>query len=470
MKALSKLFRFPGDARAWTGLYPKIFKRSIIDIQAFKDKYLDLPKPLDGSKLKPLTAKVAATYKTPPISTQMLSREFIDDSLYNPHYGYFSKQAVIFSPETSIPFNELRDSIEFLNIVADKYKEIEDDISHTNDIARQVWHTPTELFKPWYGYAIAKHIVEKFLNTSPRPKQLKIYEMGAGNGTLMMNIMDFIRKTYPELYPHTYYQIIEISSKLVERQQENSLLRDVVSAHHNVSIINCSIFEWNTLVPEPCFFIALEVLDNFAHDVIRYDILKGDAPYQGLVLTGPDGAFEEVFEPAHDPLIKEYLDIRKNIGYNSPLLDNPLWRRSRAKLPFAHFLTSREFIPTRAFQFLQILHDRFPSHHLIMSDFFKLPDAVDGWMGPVVQTRYKNTMVPCSTYMVQPGWFDIFFPTDFELFKRVYDHLGKARSDSSSVMTQHDFLLKFGDLNSTTTKSGENPFLTYYENNKFFLS
>jgi hypothetical protein len=82
-----------------------------------------------------------------PREVKMLVREFIDDSLYHPHYGYFSKQAVIFSPETDFDFEKIKDNMEFLDIIADKYKEIEDDMDVRDEVARQVWHTPTELFK-----------------------------------------------------------------------------------------------------------------------------------------------------------------------------------------------------------------------------------------------------------------------------------------------------------------------------------
>lgn len=77
----------------------------------------------------------------------MLTRDFIDDSLYNPNYGYFSKQAVIFSPETDFDFTELRDHLQFLNILGQMYKDIESDVDEVDEVARQVWHTPTELFK-----------------------------------------------------------------------------------------------------------------------------------------------------------------------------------------------------------------------------------------------------------------------------------------------------------------------------------
>lgn len=94
-----------------------------------------------------LTAYDTAKSASPPTRTRMLVRDFIDDSLYNPNYGYFSKQAVIFSPETDFDFNGMRDHLEFMNILGQLYKDMESEADDVDDVARQVWHTPTELFK-----------------------------------------------------------------------------------------------------------------------------------------------------------------------------------------------------------------------------------------------------------------------------------------------------------------------------------
>ena len=42
---------------------------------------------------------------------------------------------------------------------------------------------------------------------------------------------------------------------------------------------------------------------------------------------------------------------------------------------------------------------------------------------PVVQTRYQNTTVPCETLFVRQGYFDIFFPTNFENLRDMYEHV-----------------------------------------------
>jgi hypothetical protein len=76
----------------------------------------------------------------------MLVRDFIEDSLYNPNYGYFPHQATIFtSSGNHIDFGSLRDSVEFQAEVAKRYAAYGAD---TDDgPGKQLWHTPSELFK-----------------------------------------------------------------------------------------------------------------------------------------------------------------------------------------------------------------------------------------------------------------------------------------------------------------------------------
>lgn len=101
----------------------------------------------DYQNYRRTTAKDIAPLAELPTRTKMLVRDFIDNSLYNPNYGYFSKQAVIFSPEKDFDFPQIRDHLHFMNLISKKYKEIEGDVDEVDEVARQVWHTPTELFK-----------------------------------------------------------------------------------------------------------------------------------------------------------------------------------------------------------------------------------------------------------------------------------------------------------------------------------
>lgn len=109
----------------------------------------------DYENYRRATAKDIAPLSELPTRTKMLVRDFIDNSLYNPNYGYFSKQAVIFSPEKDFDFSQMRDHLHFMNLIAKKYKEIEGDVDEVDEVARQVWHTPTELFKVSFRFACA---------------------------------------------------------------------------------------------------------------------------------------------------------------------------------------------------------------------------------------------------------------------------------------------------------------------------
>ncbi|KAJ3071304.1 hypothetical protein HK102_006467 [Quaeritorhiza haematococci] len=314
----------------------------------------------------------------------------------------------------------------------------------------------------------------------------------------MVNILNYIRDNEPDLYTKTRYRIIEISSQLAEKQRVQRGGKNTVRGHENVEIVNKSIFEWDEVVEDDCFFVALEVMDNFSHDLVRYDYYS-EAPVQGVVLIDEDGDYQEVYEPLSDPLLREYLHLRTNhLNYKSPVLSRTrkLMRQARTfLLPWTPNLTEPEFIPTMSYRLLQILFKYFPKHRLVLSDFYKLPDTISDTAvnAPVVQTRYQGEMVPCSTYLVQPGWFDIFFPTDFELLRDVYRHMATPNKEPEGedgtatvttttwtallpgtdvqVLTQKQFLKKYSPhLDKTRTRSGENPMLSFYENVKFLVT
>lgn len=91
-----------------------------------------------------VTANDLEKSTSPPTEVRMLVRDFIEDSLYNPNYGYFPRQATIFTATDPIKMDNLRDSVEFQEEVAKRYETFDTDAEGPG---RQVWHTPTELFK-----------------------------------------------------------------------------------------------------------------------------------------------------------------------------------------------------------------------------------------------------------------------------------------------------------------------------------
>lgn len=407
------------------------------------------------------------------------------DSLYHPSYGYFSKEVEIFTPEKPFSYNDIRDVDEFMTKWTEEYKRYEDTPAQnpqprakkgTRNASRQLWHTPTELFKPFYGEALARYLLVNYKLSLYPYCDLTIYEMGGGNGTLMLNILDYIRETQPDVYSRTKYNIIEISSNLASKQQHNLMRKASTRGHEDkVKIINKSIFQWDTEVLEPCFFIALEVFDNFAHDVIRYDNTTLQ-PYQGNVVIDGNGDFQEVFSPDLDPWAEKFLRLREEIGGPNATwklgfhpLAQPYFYRALKNIiyPFRGNLSDPEYIPTRYLEFLHVLKNKFPEHRLLTSDFTHLPDTSPGYSSPVVQTVLDNTMVPVSSYMVLQGFFDILFPTDFELAAELYRAVCNKLIKTDS---HHDFLEQWAEIETTTTKKGENPMLSFYQNAAFMYS
>lgn len=465
---------------------------------------------------------------TRPRKVKMAVSDFIEDSLYNPQYGYFSMEVEIFHNDKPFDYHNIKDVDDFMDTwqkayvkydneqVAPQRKELiaadsvnyadpkskfatnslrlyNEEKKNTNPTTKnkrslQLWHTPTELFQPFYGEAIAKNILSKF--KAENQEELIIYEMGGGNGTLMTNILKYLKVKEPKIYAKTQYKIIEISSQLAVKQYNQALREKLVSQGLDVlkfQIINKSIFEWKDVETKPCFFIALEVFDNFSHDLIRYDNKTGE-PYQGHVLVDDKGDFYEFFTPKLNYYSEVFLQLRENGPYSQlktnylhkfksliPFLNkdsiHPL-NHSTSKLiwknslfPFKDNLSPGEFIPTRLTEFFHILKHKFPNHHLISSDFNSLPNSIPGYYNaPVVQTVVKDKMVDITTYMCHQGFFDIMFPTNFNLMSNIYEQIvGKQ----VIVELHKKYLQTWGDVEATTTKRGENPMLEFYTNVSF---
>ena len=384
------------------------------------------------------------------------------DSLYNPSYGYFPKQATIFSSGKPFDFNSMADEPEFHRQLGERYTAFEDDLdAQSLNEARQLWHTPTELFRPYYGEAIARYLVTNYKLSHHPYHDLIIYELGAGNGTLMLNVLDYIRHYHPDVYARTKFKVIEISSALASLQT-SQIKANASSRGHadHVEIINRSVFSWDTYVPAPCYVLALEVFDNFAHDSIRYDPYA-EIPLQGTILIDNDGNFYEFYTREIDPLAARFLRVRHaacSRPFNHPLKEKRWLRRLKSSLPFAANLTDPEYVPTRLLQFFDILHTYFPLHQLLTSDFHSLPDTVKGFNAPVVQTRYQRRTVPVTTPYVMQGYFDILFPTDFNMMEDLYRAVtGKL----TKVTSQAEWLRRWAYTEDTECISGENPMLTW---------
>ncbi|KAI8390234.1 S-adenosyl-L-methionine-dependent methyltransferase [Blakeslea trispora] len=375
----------------------------------------------------------------------MLVRDFLDDSLYNPHYGFYAtnKQYTMkqgHEDREVYPTSRLR----FSN---------------------------TELFKPWYAHAIARYMVSEYKLKLYPHKDLIIYEIGGKHGRLMTHILDYIQRYEPSVYKRTQYNMIELPNRKVSPtflQQQND--------HRNtVNVLNIDIFDWNTLVTEQCFFLGMKVINHFAHDVIRYH-LETSKPYQGLVCVGPDHQYREIFEPTKDPVILRYLALRKKLNHRQhpqPLGRSNWYHRFQHWLTPSHHkdLTHPEFIPTRLFEFMEILSQYFPRHRLILTDYDALSHTMKGVNAPLVQTELNGIMIPSPTYLMKPGWYDVMFPTDFELLRDMYmlTCYGSKPGNEKSVRSIRytDFLERYGEFEDNRQKKH----MTLYQPNvKVFLT
>lgn len=106
--------------------------------------------------------------------------------------------------------------------------------------------------QPVYAQAVANYIHRSLRKGEP----VKIFEIGAGNGTCAQNILDYFKEETPTLYPNLKYTIIEISEQMTRRQRER------ISHFDQIKIVNESIFSLRTIENDPCYIVGLEVLDN----------------------------------------------------------------------------------------------------------------------------------------------------------------------------------------------------------------
>ena len=167
------------------------------------------------------------------LTTPLLLRDYIQHHLYDPYTGYFSRQVKIGGKEnrglsTPINFNRLLDEDDFQLSVKSVYKQggsgrtsaVNMSCAHSDDVGYGSWLTPVELFRPWYGYAIADHILAKATQHGTiNPRCVEIFEIGGGSGTCMIDVLDRIHQRDPDIYKKTTYTCIEISKRLIETRE-----------------------------------------------------------------------------------------------------------------------------------------------------------------------------------------------------------------------------------------------------------
>ena len=166
-RALSRL----EPPRLFSLSHPSLKKREELNFNP-EVYFDDTPNP-EHTNYKRVTSNDLEAFKRPPRRVKMLVRDYIEDSLYNPHYGYFSKRATIVTSPKHIDFASLRDSVDFQEEVARRYVSYGKDESGPG---KQLWHTPTEIFKvprfvPYVlrtSYPVFSHGTDRVLHDASR--------------------------------------------------------------------------------------------------------------------------------------------------------------------------------------------------------------------------------------------------------------------------------------------------------------
>lgn len=87
--------------------------------------------------------------------------------------------------------------------------------------AQTSWLTPSEIFTPFYGKAIANFILHKHSQMAEFGSKLNILEIGGGTGTLARDVLNHVRSAAPAAYDECSYTSVEISPQLADVQQRS---------------------------------------------------------------------------------------------------------------------------------------------------------------------------------------------------------------------------------------------------------
>lgn len=424
------------------------------------------------------------------IHMQGLLRDYIRATLYHPTLGYFCKQrAPMACLDAPIAFDTLDGRDDYLDVVADHYNTLQ-----------HHWLTPAELFRPHIGRSIASYMVgqwDKKREMQGRNENLTIVELGGGTGSLACDILEWLREHRSDLYASCRYESIDISENLARMQE--CRVRD--RGHGPVFRSNvgdaCQQETWKSVVNRnDCpFIIGMEVLDNLPHDkVVPMDRGDGDMIWmESCVSMVHDdiGEVDEVFRPVSDACIRHVLGVYLQMNEESLDRDGRMGKYLEKKgtqkktlfdAVFAWLLDIQGvpepvFLPTSAYMLFDAIQHAVPHHQLILSDFDYLPDVIiAGEHAPIVSSTTDGKARDRGTLFPPFGSSDIFFPTNFELLKRLYlsiqekSSLQEIELDVQYEKAEEFFRDNVPDISLATTKSGFVPLLEDYSNTSFLLT
>lgn len=372
-----------------------------------------------------------------------LMRHFIHDKLYGMKNNAYFDQVSILRPR--INFTELADQQAYQAAIAKLYA----------DTKGQAWHTPSELFSPHYGQAIVHWILGVWDEASP----LRIYEIGPGNGTLAH---DIITELVELGIDRLEYHGIELSPQLaaMQRKQLAHLMPRYYHLHQG------SMLDWRKREEEQAFILAMEVLDNLPHDLIRFNA-EGHLE-QASVQEGN----QIIWQVATDPLTIRLVEKLEATKWKWPSLQSQSILRTMLNLLLSSTpAPDCEWIPTSAYRLLEVISECFAKPCLFMSDFDSLPQTIGlGNSAPLIQGRENGELKVYDSILQANGQQDIMFPTDFEQIALLWQLLQFPRPMGYSIQSHAEFFEKWADWEQFDLRSGWNPLLQDFRNVKVFSS
>ncbi len=179
--------------------------------------------------------------------------EFMQEALYDPHFGYYSAGLQKFG-------------------------------------AQGDFITAPEL-TPLFGYTLANQC-QQLLSTQEKPV---IFEFGAGTGQLCVDLLTRLEQL--QCLPETYY-ILELSANLQQRQQ--ALLKEKIPG---LFARVCWLNSWPA-TPFSGIVIANEVLD--AMPIHRF-LQTAEGLYENYVDLNAQGELSECFKPCQNPRLLQHV-------------------------------------------------------------------------------------------------------------------------------------------------------------------
>ena len=138
-----------------------------------------------------------------------------------------------------------------------------------------------------FGGLLAKQLHQMWQLLADGP--FTIVEQGAGDGFLALDILDTIKREYPDFYAKLCYQLIEISPDNRRRQQQNL-------AEHQTCLQWCRFEE---VTPFDGCFLSNELVDAFTVSIVE----KHDGVLQEVyVVNGDNGFGEELRTPVSEQI------------------------------------------------------------------------------------------------------------------------------------------------------------------------